>query len=80
MDGFVKSRYTMKKSLIAQHNPSQFIYDINRVTEVMVYAESTNEFLKTTKKEVLEIAETKKIRYYLKDNVFKVKRLVMIVT
>lgn len=68
----------MKK--IRQLNGDQFIKDIKSVREVLVFATENFAYLKVSKREVLREAEDSKILYYLTDNIFVVKRNVMVLT
>lgn len=64
---------------IKKHNPKSFLDDLKRVREVMVYTEVTNSYYQILKKDVLRDAESKTITYYITDNIFVVKRAVMVV-
>jgi hypothetical protein len=64
---------------IKQRNPASFLTDIRRVSDVMVWAETTQSFIRTTKREVLELAENKTICYYMTNEIFMVKRDVMVI-
>lgn len=64
---------------VRKKNGQQFIDDLNKVREVMVAPVKTNVFLKTTKKEVIKEAENEKINYYITDQIFKVRRDVMVI-
>lgn len=68
----------MKKK-IKQHNSQDFLDDLKSATQVMVYATNTRSYLTTSKKELMREAETRKIKYYLTREIFKVGRLVMAV-
>ena len=69
----------MSVKKIREKNSQQFIDDLKKVSGVMVWAQNTDTFLSTTKKELREEAETMKIHYYITDRIFKVKRDVMVV-
>lgn len=64
---------------IKQNNSSRLLEDLGRVSDVMVYAGSTGGYLKTTKRELLEMAKTTHIKYALKDTVYKNRRVVMVI-
>ncbi|MBL7868863.1 MAG: hypothetical protein JNM71_12685 [Flavobacterium lindanitolerans] len=68
-----------KASKIKQHNDAVFLSDIKKVTAVLVWADASETFLKTTKREVLKSAENNKIIYRLTNDVYKVRRLVMVI-
>jgi hypothetical protein len=65
---------------IKKHNDNLFLHDLNRVRDVMVYAPSSNVFLKITKKELRKEAETTKINYHINDKIFVRRREVMVIT
>lgn len=69
----------MKTKKIKQHNDSQFLIDIKSVKDVLVYAQSSRIFLKVLKKDVLKEAEDVEIQYYLTDEIFVRKRIVMVI-
>lgn len=69
----------MNKKKILQHNPPEFLDDLQTVRDVMVITGRSNAYLHVQKKELREEAETRTIRYYITDKIFKVKRDVMIV-
>jgi len=68
----------MSKKKILLKNKPQFIFDIERVYDVLVWADGNNNFFPTTKKAVLKEAEITEIKYYISDKIFKVRRDVMI--
>ena len=65
---------------IKQHNTQKFLVDLRKVSQVMIYAEKSYTYLTVTKKELCEEAQNTTIRYYLTDEIFKVGRLIMVVT
>lgn len=69
----------MKTSEIKKHNSDQFLKDLKRVSEVMVKAPLTGWYFKILKKDVLKEASEGKIHYYLTNEIFKVKRDVMVI-
>lgn len=64
---------------IKKQNSSVFIDDIKKVTECLIWASETSDYIKVAKKEVLKSAETNKIIYELSTKIYKVGRLVMII-
>jgi len=62
-----------------EYNPPQFFDDLKRVSEVMVYAKCSEVFLKTTKIQVLNMAETNTVEYYITDKIFTIPRDVMVI-
>lgn len=64
---------------IKKHNPQSFLDDLKRVREVMVYTEHTNSYFQILKKDLRSEAERKHITYYITDEIFTVKRNVMII-
>ena len=64
---------------IKKHNKEEFLTDIKRVSDVLVYAGATSAFLKTTKGCVLRCAEEQEITYYITDELFLRKREVMVI-
>jgi hypothetical protein len=64
---------------IKQSNEPKFLEDIKKVSDVMVYADRTNSFFRTTKREVMKEAETKEVRYYITNKVFANRRDVMVI-
>lgn len=64
---------------IREHNPKEFLEDLNRVRDVMVYAHATKEYFKAYKCDIRRTAETQKIHYYLTDKVFKNRRTVIVI-
>lgn len=73
------NKVTMSVKKIKQNNEPKLLVDIKRVHDVLVYAERTQSFFKTTKREVLKEAEREEIRYYITDKIFVRKRDVMVV-
>lgn len=69
----------MSVKKIKQHNDGQFLTDLKKATSIMIFASKTENYFKTTKKEVLKEAERGRIKYYMTDEVFKVRRMVMVV-
>ena len=70
----------MKIKNILCYNNQTFIDDIRRVRDILVWKSNTGEFFRIRKKDVISIAETKAISYYISDKVFVVQRDVMIIT
>jgi len=64
---------------IKENNSEQFLSDIKSVREVMVYMPKSNCYFKLLKREVLKEAETGKIEYRMTDEIFVVRRMVMVV-
>lgn len=69
----------MSKKEIRQYNDQRFFDDLKKATSVMVYASSTGTYLSIMKKELLNEARNLKVSYYMTNDVFKVRRLVMVV-
>lgn len=65
---------------VRQFNGERFLDDLKSVRDVMVIPEKSNAYLHISKKELLREAGTCKIVYYITDEIFKVKRNVMVVT
>lgn len=71
------TRYdTLKIKLI---NGEQFLKDLKRVRDVVVYAQTSKTFFRVRKMEVKSDAQTTKIYYYITDTIYKVKRDVMVI-
>lgn len=68
----------MNKEII-KYNGKQFLKDLNRVSDVMVWAPHTGAWIRTTKREARGVASYKRITYEITDKVFKVKRDVMVI-
>lgn len=64
---------------IKEFNKQQFLDDFKRVRDILVVTEWTYAFFRVTKKEVLKMAETCEIKYYITDDIFVVKRDVMVI-
>jgi len=62
-----------------KHNPREFLNDLKRVRDVLVYSSTSNIFLKVRKKEVISESKKGTIHYYLSDKVFYNRRLSMII-
>lgn len=58
----------MKNAKIKKINSQAFLDDLKRSTSVMVYAEKTDSYFNTTKKDILSSAETKHIEYFMSEN------------
>lgn len=69
----------MSVKKIKENNNNDFLLDIKRVRDVMSYSSLTKCFFKIRKMDVLHQAETNKIRYYMTDQIFKVRRIVMVI-
>lgn len=69
---------TSKKKIL-QSNVPEFFDDLKKSSEIMVFTGKTRHFFKIRKIELLESAERSEIRYYLTDEIFKVKRTVMVI-
>ena len=65
---------------IRKHNSQKFLDDLKRVREVMVITPQTNQFFRITKRELIETAEQSEVFYHIDDEIFKIKRDVMVVT
>ena len=65
---------------IKENNDISFLDDLKTATSVMVYAPKTNNYFSIQKKELRLEAEDCKIRYYMTDKIFRVGRIVMVVT
>lgn len=64
---------------IRQNNHLQFLTDVKRVRDIMIYARTTQSFFKTTKQELLAMAEDITIKYYMTNIIFTNGRTVMVV-
>jgi len=64
---------------IKKYNDQQFLDDLKIATSVMVYASITGTYLSVMKKEVFSEARNSRVRYYMTDKVFTVKRTVMVI-
>lgn len=62
-----------------QNNADEFLIDLKSVREVVVWCEKTKDYFKIRKSEILRSAQTKEIRYYITDTIFKVKRISMVI-
>jgi len=67
------------KEKILKHNDQLFLDDLKIVKDVMVLPKHSNAYLHVKKNELLKEAETGKIRYYLTDSLFVVKRMAMVI-
>jgi len=65
---------------IKKHNEPNFLKDVKRATEMMVFASSTREFFTVKKGDVMKLAETQMIEYCMTDSIYKVGRMVMVIT
>lgn len=63
---------------IKVHNSQAFLDDINKVRQIMSFPPGTNAFFQLKKKDVLQYAEKAEIKYYITDDIFTVKRDVMV--
>lgn len=63
----------------AEYLNALFLSDLKTVRDVMIYAQSTNSFFRTTKLEARQEAKSQKIKYYIIDGVFKNKRKVIVI-
>jgi len=68
----------MKKKILS-NNSDEFLVDLQRVTEVMVFAEATGEFFKIYKKDAKKAGCERKIHYMLTRAIYKVEREVMVI-
>lgn len=64
---------------IKKHNSKEFIDDLKKVSQIMVWVVHTNTYLSVTKRELKTQAETNKIYYYITDQIFRARRDVMVV-
>jgi hypothetical protein len=64
----------MNTKQIKAINGDQFLKDLKSVSDVLVKSHETGALFKVNKKEVLIEAEHNKIKYYITDRVFKVRR------
>lgn len=69
----------MNRAKILKNNEPKFLKDLKSVTEAGVLAENTGVYFKTLKNEVLKWAETEEIRYYISEDVYMVRRKVMVI-
>ena len=64
---------------IKKYNDKNFIADLKKVRDVLVYAQSSGTMFKVSKKEVMKEAAVGKIDYYISDKIFVVKRNAMVI-
>lgn len=60
-------------------NDKKFLSDLKSVRDVMVFAQATRTFLPTKKLDVRNQAKRDKIKYYMTDEIFVSKRMVMVI-
>jgi hypothetical protein len=65
--------------LIKKYNAAQFLTDIKSVREVMVWVQETGTYLQVKKRDVRKRAEEGTIKYRMTDEIFKVKRITMVI-
>lgn len=66
----------MKTKKILQHNNKRFLTDLKKATQIMVLVSGC--YLSIRKGELTEEAEETEINYYMTDEIFKIRRLVMV--
>lgn len=64
---------------IKKYNDENFIADLKRVRDVLVYAQNSGTMFKVCKREVMKEAAIGKIDYYISDKIFVRKRDVMVI-
>lgn len=64
---------------IKEKNAPQFLEDMKTTTECLAFVGKTKAFLKVSKKTVYKEAETDKIEYYMTRDIYRVRRLVMVI-
>lgn len=64
---------------VRKHNEQCFLDDLRRVRDVLVFAPTTLTYFRTTKTEVLKESENSHIEYEIRDDIFHVKRDVMVI-
>lgn len=64
---------------IKKHNDDSFIKDIKRCRDVLTYLPETACYVSLKKGEIRKEAELCKIRYYISDKIYVVKRDTMII-
>lgn len=69
----------MKLKQIKELNGDQFLKDMKISRGVLTYMQKSKIFLSVTKKDVLTNAEENKINYYMTDEIYVRKRMVMII-
>jgi hypothetical protein len=74
-----KIEENMSIEKIKQFNDQRFLDDLKRVRDVVVIPSVSNVFLHICKRELKRQAETSKIHYYITENIFVVKRNVMVI-
>jgi hypothetical protein len=70
----------MSVKKIKESNPQKFLDDLKAASSVMVITKVSNAYLTVKKSELKKEAENYKIHYYMTTAIFRVKRLVMVVT
>lgn len=60
-------------------NDQKFLDDLKQVSEVLVIPPKSNAYLPVTKRRLRREAEEAKIHYYLTRDIYRVRRLVMVV-
>ena len=74
---------TLKPLTERQHilmfNDKQFIKDLKSVRDVMAFVGATKQFFNIRKLDIKRAAQTNKIHYYMSDEVFRNRRIVMVV-
>lgn len=69
----------MKLKQIKEFNGDQFLKDIKTSRGILILAQTSKIFLSVTKKDVLKNAEENKINYYMTDEIYIRKRMVMVI-
>lgn len=58
---------------------TEFLKDIGKHYDILVFAPASNYFFKITKKEAKELAKIRKVKYYITDKVYLLKRNVIVI-
>lgn len=69
----------MSVKRIKEHNSQTFLDDIKRVREIMCFSQETKGFFQLKKKDIMQHAQSSEIKYYIADDIFVVKRNVMVI-
>lgn len=69
----------MNKKKILQHNPPEFLEDFKKASECGVWTGQSTYYFKVLKKDVAKMAENEKVNYRISHEIYKAKRIVMII-
>lgn len=69
----------MSVKKIKEFNQQEFLDDLKRVRDILVQPDWTQAYFKVAKRDVRKMAETCEIKYYMTDEIFVIKRDVMVI-